>query len=175
MFGGIGPFFQWNILNYGRITGNIGVQDARFQQLVWAYQQRVLVAGREAEDGIITYLRSQERVRALAASAQAAQRTVEITLEQYRQGAVDFTAVFIASSELAVRQDDLASAQGAMAQSLISLYRALGGGWEMRLAPASNLEVILPTLPAEVPPAPPAGSAPFEKRCHLKKGVRNAL
>ncbi len=159
MFGGVGPFFQWNILNYGRLTGNIGVQDARFQQLVWAYQQRVLLAGREAEDGIITYLRSQERVRALAAAARAAERTVEITMEQYRQGAVDFTAVFIASSELAARQDDLANAQGAMAQSLILLYRALGGGWEMRLAPASNLEVILPNLPLADPAVPPAPGA----------------
>ncbi len=131
--GGFGPYFQWDLLNYGRLTSLIDIQDARFEQLLWAYQQQVLVAGREAEDGIISYLRGQERVRNLKASAEAAERTVEITFDQYRQGIVDFTAVFLASSVLATQQDQLAAAQGATTQSLIDLYRALGGGWEIRL------------------------------------------
>jgi outer membrane protein TolC len=46
---------------------------------------------------------------------------------------VEFTAVFIASSELAARQDTMAEAQGRVTQSLVKLYQSLGGGWEMRL------------------------------------------
>jgi NodT family efflux transporter outer membrane factor (OMF) lipoprotein len=160
---GIGPFFRWDLLNYGRIASNIGIQDARFQQLAWAYQQRVLNAGREAEDAIISYLKSQERVRAAAASAQAAARALEITQEQYRQGVVDFTAVFIASSEQSLRQDLLADAQGGMAQSLISLYRALGGGWEIRLhsTPAEEVPPAPVPQPAgEIPPAAPDQNPP---------------
>jgi NodT family efflux transporter outer membrane factor (OMF) lipoprotein len=131
--GGFGPYFRWDLLNYGRLKSLIEVEDAQFEQLLWAYQQQVLVAGREAEDGLVTYLRGQERVRNLAASAEAAARALEITTEQYRQGAVDFTPVFLASSVLAAQQDQLATAQGATTQSLIDLYRALGGGWEIRL------------------------------------------
>ena len=39
-----GPSFQWNILNYGRITNNVRVQDAAFQALVTDYQNTVLDA-----------------------------------------------------------------------------------------------------------------------------------
>jgi NodT family efflux transporter outer membrane factor (OMF) lipoprotein len=133
MFGQIGPGFRWDILNYGRILNNVRDQDARFQELAFAYQNDVLTAAREAEDAIIAFLKAQEETDRLAASVDAARRTLEITTEQYRQGAVDFTPVFLFASTLTQQQDQLAAAQGDIALSLIGIYRALGGGWEMRL------------------------------------------
>ena len=93
-FGGVGPSVRWDVLNYGRLLNIVRVQDAQFQGLVYTYQQTVLDAGREAEDAIVQFLRSQERARSLELSVKAAVRTVEITFEQYRQGVVEFTAVF---------------------------------------------------------------------------------
>ena len=55
------PNFQWNVLNYGRITNNIRVQDARLQQAVLQYQQTVLSGGREVEDALVAYLQNQEQ------------------------------------------------------------------------------------------------------------------
>jgi outer membrane protein TolC len=62
----------------------------------------------------------------------AAQRTVQITDDQYRQGAIDFTAVFIFEAALTSQQDALAQAKGDIALSLVDLYRSMGGGWETR-------------------------------------------
>jgi len=132
--GAIGPSFRWDILNYGRILNNVRVQDARFQGLAYTYQNTVLQAGREAEDGIVGYLNAQEQTRNLEASVSAASRTVQISFDQYREGAVDFTPVVLFESTLAGQQDSLALARGNIALSLIATYRALGGGWEMRLA-----------------------------------------
>ena len=111
-FGGIGPAFRWDVLNYGRLLNNVRAQDAQFQQLVYTYQQTVLDAGREAEDGIVRFLRSQERALSLEACVVAAARTREITFDQYRQGAVEFTAVFLAESELAQRRINWRSRRG---------------------------------------------------------------
>jgi NodT family efflux transporter outer membrane factor (OMF) lipoprotein len=133
MTGSIGPSFRWNILNYGRLTANVEFQDARFQELAFAYQNSVLTAAREAEDGIVAFLKSQEQASRLVASVEAASRTVEITAEQYRQGAVDFTPLFLFQDILTEQQDQLAAARGNIALGLISTYRALGGGWDMRL------------------------------------------
>ena len=130
---GIGPALRWDVLNYGRLVNNVRAQDAKFQELAYRYQEQVLTAGREVEDAIVRFRNSHESAKSLLASAAAAGRTVEITTDQYRQGAVEFTAVFLAASELAQRQDEAAEAEGAIAQSLIELYRALGGGWEIRL------------------------------------------
>ena len=56
-----GPSVQWNIFNYGRITNNVRVQDARFEQLLIAYQNTVLKAQQEVEDALVAFLKAQER------------------------------------------------------------------------------------------------------------------
>jgi NodT family efflux transporter outer membrane factor (OMF) lipoprotein len=151
MTGNIGPSFRWSILNYGRLLANVRFQDARFQALAYAYQNSVLNAARETEDAIIAFLKSQEQARYLAASVEAANRTVEITTEQYRQGAVDYTPLFLFQSTLTEQQDQLAAVRGNIALGLIETYRALGGGWEMRLAD-QGLSEYCPTMPAmEIP------------------------
>ena len=51
--GSVGPSFQWNILNYGRIANNVRLQDAKFQQTLLDYRTAVLTANQEAEDGLV--------------------------------------------------------------------------------------------------------------------------
>ena len=69
--GSVGPSFQWNVLNYGRLVNNVRFQDARFRELVASYQQTVLLASEEVENGIISYLRSQQEAQFLAQSVKA--------------------------------------------------------------------------------------------------------
>jgi NodT family efflux transporter outer membrane factor (OMF) lipoprotein len=133
MIGNIGPSIRWDILNYGRLVNNVRVQDARFQAAAYAYQDQVLTAGREVEDALIAFLLTQVQTRHLDASVEAANRTVVITNEQYSQGAVDFTPVFLFESTLTSQQDQFAASQGDVALALIAIYRALGGGWQIRL------------------------------------------
>jgi outer membrane protein TolC len=166
MFGTITPGVRWDILNYGRLMNNVRVQDARFQALAYDYQDRVLNAGREVEDAMVLFLRSQEAAEHLDASAKAAARTVAITEEQYTQGAVDFTAVYLFQTTLTEQQDELAVAQGDIALGLIGVYRALGGGWEIRLpncGPGPGKMVFdappLSPTPSETLPTPPEPSA----------------
>ena len=59
--GSMGPTVQWNIFNYGQITNNVRFQDARFQELLIAYQNTVLNAQQEVEDNLVAFLKSQER------------------------------------------------------------------------------------------------------------------
>jgi outer membrane protein TolC len=132
--GSIGPEFRWDILHYGRILNNVRVQDARFQELVLAYQNTVLQANTEAENSIVAFLNAQEETDRLAASVAAAARTVQISFDQYRLGAIDFTPVVLFESTLAQQQDQLAVSRGSITLNLIATYRALGGGWEMRLS-----------------------------------------
>ena len=59
--GNVGPSFTWNILNYGRVLNNVRLQDARFQELVATYQNTVLSAGQDVENGLVTFLRPAAR------------------------------------------------------------------------------------------------------------------
>lgn len=130
--GFIGLDASWPIFNYGRIENNIRIADAQYQQAVTQYQNTVLVAAAEVESAFSSFLRSRERADHLAASVSAAQRSVELALIQYRQGAIDFLRVNQAQVELVDRQNSFVAARADIAIGAISAYRALGGGWEVR-------------------------------------------
>jgi outer membrane protein TolC len=132
--GSIGPAFNWKILHYGRIRNNILVQDARFQQLAIQYQQEVIDANAEVEDAIIAFLKSQERVRSLRLGVASTQRSLELATTRWREGEDSYLPIFIFQSTLVTEQDGLAAAEAEVATNLIRLYKALGGGWQIRHA-----------------------------------------
>src|SRR5262249_37323022 len=86
-----GPSFQWNILNYGRILNNVRLQDFRTQELVAVYQQQVLTAAQEAENGMVSFLRSQQQAQYLADSVKEARRALELAIVDFREGGTDYT------------------------------------------------------------------------------------
>jgi NodT family efflux transporter outer membrane factor (OMF) lipoprotein len=128
----VGPSITWNLFNYGRITNSIRVEDARFQQLAVDYENAVLQAVQEVEDAMIAYLRTQDKVAFLADAVAAYKSSVDLSTLQYKEGLVDFQRVLDAQQNLAQQQDNLMATTGDVGLNLISLYKALGGGWEMR-------------------------------------------
>src|SRR5262249_46634616 len=106
MSGNVGPAFTWNILNYGRILNNGRLQSARFQELVAAYQQTVLNANQETENGLVTFLRAHERTRLQRESADAGLKAVEAIRELWRGGLLtDYTRVAQLEQNLVLLQD----------------------------------------------------------------------
>lgn len=132
--GFVGPGVRWNVLNYGRLLNNVRLHEARFQELAVNYQGSVLTAGREAEDALAQHLQARDRLATLAEGVTAAQRSNDLVVKMYREGKVDFNRVFNIQAQLAVQQDAFAQAAGDVALSLIAVYRAMGGGWQIRLS-----------------------------------------
>ncbi len=130
--GFLGPFFSWNIFNYGRIKNNIRVQDARFQQLLINYQNTVLTALAETENAIVAYLKSHDQAKFLGESVKAAQRSVQLALVQYREGTTDFDRVLSTLTLQVTQQDAFIATNGSTATNLVGMYKALGGGWQVR-------------------------------------------
>jgi NodT family efflux transporter outer membrane factor (OMF) lipoprotein len=128
----VGPSFTWNILNYGRIRNNVRVEDARYQQTLVNYQDTVIKAYQEVEDAMIGFVKSQEETVFRANAATASKRSTEIANIQYREGAVDFQRVIDTERALVLNQDRWTSSRGAIVLNLIAMYKALGGGWEIR-------------------------------------------
>jgi NodT family efflux transporter outer membrane factor (OMF) lipoprotein len=127
-----GPSFRWNLFNYGRIENNVRVEDARFQALIGVYEDTVLRAQGEVESFIAGYTGAQRQIGFLGDSVTAAQRAVQVAETQYRGGIADYTRVLNTQDFLQTEQDRLVSTRGTVALNLVSLYRALGGGWEIR-------------------------------------------
>ncbi len=126
LFGG----FTWNVFNYGTLKNNVRLQDARFQELLVDYQNLVLTAQAETNDAIFAYLRAHEQAEYLGASVAAAERSVELSLIQYREGSTDFNQVLSTLTQQTEQQDALTATNGTIATDLVAIYKVLGGGWQ---------------------------------------------
>jgi NodT family efflux transporter outer membrane factor (OMF) lipoprotein len=128
----IGASLFWPILSYPVILNNVRVQDARLQQALVDYQLTVLRAAQEVEDSITGFLREEDALVFNQNAVTAGASAVRIALVQYREGATDFQRVLDSQRSLLQSQNGLAHARSAAATNLIGLYKALGGGWELR-------------------------------------------
>ena len=124
--------FEWNIFNYGRLQSNVRLQDARFQQLLIDYRNTVLQAQGETENAIVAYLKSHEQFQSYSLAAAASQRAVDVATIQYQEGAIDFNTLISTLNANQQQQDLMKATQGSVATSLVQVYKALGGGWEIR-------------------------------------------
>ncbi len=174
--GSVGPSVQWNILNYGRLVNGVRVQDALFQQSVANYQNVVLKAQQEVENSVTSYLKGHQVVRALAKGVIASEDGARLGTIQFKEGKITFVTLALLQQNLLTQQDQLATAYGNLAQSLILTYQALGGGWQIRLQNNGvPIQEAAPPAPNQVPdvepkdltgrrgsgPEPGAGTAQF--------------
>ncbi|WGJ13019.1 efflux transporter outer membrane subunit [Methylocapsa sp. D3K7] len=164
----VGPAFQWNLLNYGQITNNVRLQDATLQQYLVDYQNTVLKAQQEVENGISSFLLSRVQAEYLRRSVVAASGALHIATLEYQQGTRDFVTVLTAEQNLYQAQNNLVMATGNISTGLVSVFRALGGGWQIRdgngfvnvatseeMRQRTNWGQLLP--PAGEPPLPAPG------------------
>jgi outer membrane protein TolC len=89
----------------------------------------VLTALKDVEDALVAYGKEMIRRQSLLETEQATRRTVEIAQNRYRAGESDFLTVLDAQRSLLNIQDQLAASNAQVATNVISLYKALGGGW----------------------------------------------
>lgn len=156
VFGLIGPSVSWNVLNYGRIRNSIFNEEAKFREAVYRYQNDVLRAQQEVEDAIVSFLKAQETTTQLADAVAQADEAVSIANTLYESGAIDFNRVYLLESVRLQQQDQLVVSRANVVQSLIQLYRALGGGWQV----LGQNDRVGPPLP--VPVDPPVEAVPTE-------------
>jgi NodT family efflux transporter outer membrane factor (OMF) lipoprotein len=126
----VGPSFRWNLLNFGRIRNKIAAQDQRYYQAVAKYRETILLAAEETLGAMISLREEQERRIALSNAAMASRQALEIAMEQYRTGLVNFQSVLDTQRQLLLTEESLASSQGQTVVHLIQTYKSIGGGWQ---------------------------------------------
>ncbi len=127
-----GASFFFPVFNYGRLVNQVRVQDAQFQEAVLNYQNVVLNAQKEVEDGLSGFSTASQGLESLQAAAEAAGRSTRLANLQYKAGETNYTTVLTSEQSQLSIEDSVASTKGNVALGLIAVYRALGGGWELR-------------------------------------------
>ncbi len=127
-----GGSFVVPILNYGRLVNYVRIEDAAFQQAVLSYQNTVLKAQAEVENGLSAFSSGQRATELLDEAAQTAKRSADLAVVRYEQGQNDYTVVLTAQQQQLTIDNAEVTSQGSTILALISVYRALGGGWQIR-------------------------------------------
>jgi outer membrane protein TolC len=123
------------IFDAGRISANIGIQDAKLEQARLNYRMTVLNALEEVENALANVANTSERRMRLEQATNSARNTLQIAQQRYSSGLTDFLSVLDSQRTLLKLEDELASSAGALATAQIQLYKALGGGWSPATAP----------------------------------------
>jgi NodT family efflux transporter outer membrane factor (OMF) lipoprotein len=130
-FWSVGPTVQWNIFDAGRIRANIKIQNARQEQALAAYEQTALSAFEDVENALVAYAKEQVCRRSLEDAVKSSQESLRLANQLYTNGLSDFINVLDAERSLYQAQDALVQSDRTVSTDLISLYKSLGGGWEV--------------------------------------------
>ncbi len=126
----VGPTFSWNIFQYGRVKNNIRFEDARFQETLTNYNKKVLQAVNEVTNALEAYDLYLEQKSLRLQSVNSSIRAFNISMTQYENGQISFERLLNSVEKMTRAEDSYATIKGNVANQVVALYKALGGGWE---------------------------------------------
>jgi multidrug efflux system outer membrane protein len=118
------------IFEGGRLSANLALSRAAYDESVANYRQQVLVAFQEVEDGLSGLRVLEEQEQAQQKAVEAAQRTASISLSRYKEGLANYLDVIDAERTVLVDEQVAAQIRGLRFTTSVQLVEALGGGWK---------------------------------------------
>ena len=125
------PSMQWSIFQFGKIRCYVMVQEGITEQMRYQYQQTVLDAAAEVDNGISSFVNLQQRVKSLEETVLHNREYLQIAERLYAGGRQSFLPVLDAQRTVLQSEETLAVARAGLASSVVQIYRALGGGWQV--------------------------------------------
>jgi outer membrane protein, multidrug efflux system len=119
------PIFQG-----GALLGQYQLAKGHYEELLADYHKAVIAALANVEDALIATQQTQDLVERQQHAALTAQRAYAFAQAQMRAGTINILTLLNTETALFSARDALAQAKYAHLQALVSLYQALGGGWE---------------------------------------------
>ena len=125
-----GPAALWPLLDFGTLDAAVMQADLRTRAQLAEYRRTLQSAVQDVDTAIDSYRAEQERLARLGDALVAAQRALDLARQRYDRGLTDFLNVVDAERQAYEIQGDFTDAQTRVADQFVSLYRALGGGWQ---------------------------------------------
>jgi outer membrane protein TolC len=138
----IGVGLNWNILDFGRVRGQVDVNKSLERQALLTYKQTVISSLKDVESALVAYFEEQKRKDSLQQKVDAERRTLEIMLDLYEVGLANEIQVLQARRSLIDSESQLVESEQALAGDLIAIYKAIGGDW-------ISESVLMPQAPEE--------------------------
>jgi len=129
-FFALGPTITWNLFDRGAIHARIRQADAGAAARLARYEATVTTALEETDSALNAWLNERVRREQLRQANTTSEEASRLARLRYREGVEDFLTVLDAERNQLAVEDQLALSEIEVAQTLIDIHRALGGGWE---------------------------------------------
>jgi NodT family efflux transporter outer membrane factor (OMF) lipoprotein len=127
----------------GALRGKLEQTKGRYDELLADYRKSVVQAFTDIENALTAWRFTTEQEALQRQAVVTAKRAADIARAQMQAGTVDVTTVLQAETTLFSAQDLLVQVRLSRFQALLSLYKAMGGGW---IAPSGPIEEQFPGL-----------------------------
>jgi outer membrane protein, multidrug efflux system len=121
------------IFDGGRILGNFEYTKAKQDELLQTYRKTVVQSFADVDNALMSIRQTTEKLRLQREVLAASRRAFQLSEQQLRAGTADIVTVLNTQLTLFQAEDSLSQAQLARLLAIVSLYQALGGGWEPRM------------------------------------------
>lgn len=125
----VGPVLTLSLFDQGKVRAGIEIGEARRDVALAEYQQTVLSAITEVENGLVTFAKEQETRRILGEAVVSGERAVMMANGLFETGLADFLNVLQAERALYQSEDQLALSEQRLHLAVVAIFKALGGGW----------------------------------------------
>ena len=122
--------FSQTLLNRKALKAQVHLQSALLDQYELAYESSVLGAVQDVEDALKAYGAEQVRNKSLAESADSAEKAAAMSQDLYASGLKDFLTVLDSERTMLAAQQSLVVSDATVAENLVRVYKAMGGGWQ---------------------------------------------
>ncbi len=126
----LGPLITWSFPNITTALANIHGANAVADASLAGFDKTVLTALQETETALSAYARELDRRTALQAARDESLKAEQLAELQYKVGTLSFLNLLDTQRTLASAEASLAQSQAAVADDQITLFKALGGGWQ---------------------------------------------
>jgi outer membrane protein TolC len=116
-----------------RLQGQLKLQRGLEKELLDTYRKSVISAFADVESALIAMRQTAERERLLRDAVASSRRAFDLSETRLREGTIDLVTLLNAQQTLFQNQDALSQARLLRLQAIVSLYQALGGGWESHI------------------------------------------
>lgn len=123
------PTLQWSVLNFGRVQGQIRQRESARDEAEALYDAAVLGALRDTEDALARFRASRATVAILARAKASADRSANLTQQNYQAGKVSRIDALGAERQRIDAEDGLSAATAGLTADYVALQKALGLGW----------------------------------------------
>ena len=127
---------RWRLFDFGKVAAEVAQSRGVYAEALAGYGQAALRATEDVENALMELAQTQVRLEELQGEVTSLTRARDLSERAYKAGAIPLTDVLDADRQLLVARNDVESTRADAARAAVRTFRALGGGWDVRINPS---------------------------------------